>query len=151
MDDSNLDLTEIALLLWGKFSNEIPTKVDRLPRGYKNTSFVIKTSSRDRLVLKIYAQNFLSREKIEERAEVVKVLEEQGLPVLEMLKGLDGKYCQEIALEETSYFSTLSKYVEIPLSETNVNEKIVQSVAEQLKLMHKGMSKIKNTKSIKKA
>lgn len=151
MNQTILELDKLAYIFAKKFFTKEPLEVKKLPSGLKNTSFVISFKENEQFVLKIYAQNFLSYEEIEERSEIVKKLEESGQPVLEMVKGNNGKYCQIETFPDnnTTYFATISKYIEIPFSEMDINLETIEEVSTSLRLLHRACSKIKDTKTIR--
>lgn len=148
MQDNTSPIT-LATLLWQKYSLT-EAEVRKLPRGYKNTSFLILNNGEPAFVLKIYAQNFLSQAAIEERSQIVSQLENSGLPVLTMVRGLDGNFCQTLDMPDgETYFSSVSKYVEVPFGEVEVNLVEILEVSQTLRSMHKALSQIGETNTIK--
>ncbi len=141
---------DIAKKLWQKFSKEKISIIKKIPSGFKNRSYYIRSKPGKEFVLKIYAQNYLTKDQIEERGRIVKELENKGVPVLEMVHGLNNKFAQEIKIKKDNYLAVLSKYIEVPFSELQVNEKIVKTVAIELKKLHKELSKIKHSQNFKK-
>ena len=140
----------IIYSLWSKFSNLKLIEIRKIPSGFKNRSFYVKSEDGNEYVLKIYAPKFLTKEQIEERAMIVKTLENQRLPVLEMIQGLNGKYTQEISGDSNTYYATLSKYVKVQFPEIIVNKDIITNLAKDLKRLHVELEKVTYDPNFKK-
>ncbi len=144
------NLEKVAKSFWNKFSREKIVELRKIPTGFKNKSYFIKSEDKREYVLKIYAQNFLTKNQIEERGKIVKKLESKNIPVLEMVKGLDNSFVQEIKSNNETHLATLSKYIEIPFSELQVNKDIINTVAHELKRLHKELATVTHSNDFKK-
>ncbi|MEK7498004.1 MAG: phosphotransferase [Patescibacteria group bacterium] len=149
MAKTNTDLEKIAKSLWSKFSIQEILELKKIPVGFKNKSYFIKSADNKEYVLKIYAQDFLTKSQIEERGKIVKKLEKSGIPVLEMVIGLDGNFAQEVKDDKAVYLGTLSKYIEVPFSEMQVDKNIVVNTAQELKRLHGELNKISYSNNFK--
>lgn len=139
----------VAKSLWNNFSREKMVNLKTIPLGFKNKSYYIRSEKGSEFVLKIYALNFLTKTQIEERGRIVKKLESNGLPVLEMVEGLDGNLSQECKYSGDTYLSTLSKYAEVQFPETQVNKGIIVTCAKELKRLHLVLNRIKYSDNFK--
>ena len=102
------------------------------------------------MYLKSMPTNFLTPKAIEERAVIVKQLEQMGIPVLEMLLGSDGKFCQRIRqADKLEYCATVSRYIDMPLSDTEVNLQTFPQIATTLRSVHKGLASIGEVQTIR--
>jgi Ser/Thr protein kinase RdoA (MazF antagonist) len=145
-----LDTNEqIAKKIWRKFSKEKIEIIKKIPSGFKNRSYFLRTKSNNEYVLKIYAQNYLTSEQIEERGRIVKKLEKKGLPVLEMVVGLNKKFVQEVKINNIHYQAVLSKYIEVPFSDLQVNQNIIITIANELKRLHLELQKTNHSSNFR--
>lgn len=140
---------EITTKLWNKFSNVEIKSMDVIPTGFKNRSMVVTDQLETKWVMKIYAHDFLGAEEIEERAQLVKKLEDDGINVLEMEPGLDGKFCQYISEEKPKTFATISRHIPIQFSEITISIETVKLLAQELRLLHMKMSKLTPSKEFR--
>ncbi len=138
----------ITKCLWRNFSKEKIVDLRLIPLGFKNKSYV-KSENGEEFVLKTYTLNFLTKIQIEERGKIVKTLENKGLPVLELVRGLNGDFTQECKYDGNTYLATLSKYVNVKFTEIQINKNVVITIAKQLRRLHLELNEIKYSTDFK--
>ncbi len=103
--------------------------------------------------MKIYALNFLKDETIEEYAKILDQLKKDGIPTIEPVKGIDGRFLQKFTHKNIVYQSSLSQFVELSeFSENYLNKSVAEELATTLSKLHSSLNKIaasKNTRTLK--
>lgn len=129
---------------WNLYADKELIDVQKIPLGFKNTSFLLTTIDGDRFVMKFYAIDFLSDEIIELYSNIVKGLLDDGLPVIEPVLGIDGKYMQKAEGDNRQLLQvTVSRYVEdSSLSEMALDKKVVEELATVLGKFHTSLKKL---------
>lgn len=151
MKDKTLVTEELIKALWSKFSKDKPQELRLIPVGFKNSSYLIKDNDGKEFVLKIYATNFLSDDIIRTDTDIVGYLEESKLPVIKIIKGLDGHRLQTLEWDSVRYQATCSVFVEAGMfKEEQLNKNKVQSVASELGKLHHLLSKYQLESKIRK-
>lgn len=142
---------ELARAFWKKFGNKEAQEIKIIPVGFKNTSCLIKDIEGREFVLKIYATNFLSDEIIRTDTNIIGYLEENRLPVIKIIKGVDGHRLQILEHEGMRYQATCSVFVETRMFKTEfLNKSKVQSIAKELGRLHSVLSKYEPHSEIRK-
>ena len=144
MKDKKTITKGLVKSFWVKFNENEPQEIRLIPAGFKNTSYFIKDKRGGEFVLKIYATNFLSDEIIKTDSDVIGYLEENNLPVIKLIKGLDGRRLQTLEWKGTRYQATCSVFAEEGMfKEELLNKNKVQSIARELGKLHHLLSKYK--------
>lgn len=151
MKNANLVKEKLARAFWSKFSKDKPREVRLIPVGFKNTSYLIRDRDNKEYVLKIYATNFLSDDIIRTDTDIVGYLKEKELPVIKIIKGLDGHRLQIIEQDGVRYQATCSLFAEAGMfKEELLNKTKVQSIAKELGKLHYLLSKYELKSDIRK-
>lgn len=127
----------IARRLWDKYSKKEIKGIDLIPVGFKNNSYLIEIDSGKKFVLKVYAQDFLSDEIIENDAKIANFLKKNNLPVVDFIPGFDKRYVQAIECEGKRYQSSCSIFSEAGFFKSDsLNKQKVRSLARLLGNLH---------------
>ena len=130
-------MKQIVSKVWTKYPYPPLKTVQKIPRGFKNSSYLLTTKDGEKFVAKVYAQDFLSNKVISAYSNIIEKLHADGVPVLELIRGKDGEFLQTVRGENKTYQVTISKYVDaMPVSESYLNKKIVGEIALQLGKLH---------------
>ena len=135
-----------------KYSDAEVLKTKRIPKGFKNESYLVTLTTGERFVLKFYAQSFLSDDIIENYSIIIDRLRSEGLPVLEPIKSKQTTFLTHVSNGEGNKQVTISRYVESSdFTDLYLNRVTVENIADVLKNLHSKLTLFKangNTRTL---